>query len=291
MIVPVYDGMATLDRCLAALAEQASLVSPYEVLVVDNGCNPGIEALVERHPRARLLRESAVGAYAARNRGIAEARGEVLAFTDADCLPAPNWIAKGLAALDDAPECGVVAGRVDIVTHTARPSAVELYECAASFRQQEYVERWHFGATANLFTRRSVVERIGGFDGRMRSLGDREWGARAFDAGYRLDYAPGAVVAHPARRSLGALIRRTVRTTGGFYDYATRAGRPVGALLRDGWVGLVSPPRFFRSDGGPPGLAWGWRERGLVAAMALCVVAVRALELVRRSLGGEARRR
>ena len=125
----------------------------------------------------------------------------------------------------------------------ARPTAAELYESVAGFRQQEYVDRWRFGATANLFTRASVFDRVGPFDERLRSLGDREWGRRVFDQGFTQRYADAARVRHPARRSVRALLRRARRMTGGYF--AMRAVRH--ALARS------PPPRRTHGPRPAPG--------------------------------------
>src|SRR5688500_6141709 len=219
VIVPVFEHQTSLRRCLQALEAQSYPAARCEVVVVDNGGNPKIARIARQFRRTRLVREPAAGAYAARNRGAAAARGHVFAFTDADCIPDRRWLERAVAALERAPGCGLVAGRIDVFARDPRrPRPSELYETAASFRQKDYVERWRFGATANLVTRREVFERVGAFDGRLRSLGDREWGARVSRAGYDLVYADDAVVRHPARASLPALWRRSARTAGGFFD-------------------------------------------------------------------------
>jgi glycosyltransferase involved in cell wall biosynthesis len=291
VIVPVFEDEAALRRCLRALAAQSYPAARFEVVVVDNGGNPRIGRAVRRFRRLRLVREPSAGAYAARNRGAAEARGDVLAFTDADCIPDRRWLERAVAALARAPRCGLVAGRIDVFARDPRrPRPSELYETAAAFRQKDYVERWRFGATANLVTRRAVFDRVGCFDGRLRSLGDREWGARVSRAGYDLVYADDAVVRHPARASLSALWRRTARTAGGFFDLVRATGHPARTAWRDGWVGLVPARHLFGDAPRPEAAAWGWRERATVAAIGLSVVVVRVAELARRAAGGEARR-
>src|ERR1044071_6513252 len=99
VIVPVWNDSARLDRCLRALEEQTYPGDLYEVVVVDNGSDEPLGPVIERHGRASLVRETKPGSYAARNTGLAHARGEVVAFTDADCLPAPDWIEQGVARL------------------------------------------------------------------------------------------------------------------------------------------------------------------------------------------------
>ncbi|HEY7510612.1 MAG TPA: glycosyltransferase [Vicinamibacteria bacterium] len=292
VIVPVFHDEPALRRCLRALAAQSYPPALYEVVVVDNGGNPQIERIARRFRRVTVVREPAAGAYAARNRGAAVARGEVLAFTDADCIPDRAWLERAVRALDGAPRCGLVAGRIDLFARDPRrPRPSELYETAAAFRQKDYVERWRFGATANLMTRRDVFETVGGFDGRLRSLGDREWGRRVFQAGYDLVYADDAVVRHPARASLFDLWRRAARTAGGFFDLVRTAGYPARAAWRDAPVGLVPARHLVGRPRTPADTPWGMRERVTVAAVALSVILVRVAELARRAAGGRARRR
>ena len=132
VVVPVWRDAAGLPACLDALARQTWPADRREVIVVDNG---GGVAVAER-PGVRVLREEEPGSYAARNRGIREARGAVIAFTDADCVPAPDWLERGAAPLSD-PAVGMVAGRIRVTfLDPARPTLVEVYESVASFRQE-----------------------------------------------------------------------------------------------------------------------------------------------------------
>jgi hypothetical protein len=74
------------------------------------------------------------------------------------------------------------------------------------------------GATANVFTFKEVINRVGDFDPALKSNGDLEWGGRVFAKGYQQVYADDAGVAHRARSSLSQLYRRTIRLAGGIYD-------------------------------------------------------------------------
>jgi glycosyltransferase involved in cell wall biosynthesis len=295
VVVPVYDHGEHLPEALLALADQ-TYSGEWEIVVVDNGSCVGLEATVASHPRARLVHEARVGSYAARNRGVQEARGEVLAFTDADCRPEPSWLAAGTEALLADPACGLIAGRIDVeVRDPRRPTAAELYESVAAFSQREYVERWRFGATANLFTRREVFARVGPFDESLYSLGDRDWGRRVFEAGFAQRYAEVARVRHPARRSVGELLRRARRMAGGYYQIARSRRVSPKTLLRDAPMGLVSRLGLgsaSRSRCAAPGRRQleGLGERATVAMVTLAIVAVRALELGRLLAGGRPRR-
>ncbi len=285
VIVPVFRNPAGLRRCLDALDAQDWPAHRREIVVVDNGPEGDGEPVARDRRGVRYLRESAPGSYAARNRGIAAASGSVVAFTDADCVPDPDWIRRGATALAAAPGCGLLVGRIRITfADPARPTAVELYESVASFRQSEYVRRWRFGATANVFTRRGVLETAGRFDARFLSLGDLEWGRRVAGAGFELVYDPGVVVRHPARRTLREFTRRAARMAGGFRTLVLRSGIPRRTLFAYAALGLV--PLTALVARGPDAPLRGAASRLRVLGVACLIVAVRVFELVRLSLGG-----
>ena len=97
------------------------------------------------------------GPYAARNTGIASAKGELVAFTDADCVPDPRWLAEGVAAVDAGAD---LAGGAIVQRLSARPTLWERYDAAMYLAQDLYVAEQGFAATANLFVRALVFDRI-----------------------------------------------------------------------------------------------------------------------------------
>jgi glycosyltransferase involved in cell wall biosynthesis len=291
VIVPVFNDLAGLERCLAALAAQTYDPDRHEVVVVDNGSRQDLGPVASRFARVRLVREEQPGSYAARNRGIAAARGDVLAFTDSDCVPAGDWIARGVEALLRVPECGFVAGRVDLTFRDpGRATASELYDSIVmNFHQDRNIAERHFGATANLFVFKRVFESVGPFDAALRSGGDLEWGQRVHARGLLQLYADDVRVAHPARSTWEETRRRAVRLTGGRYGLRRQAGASAGSLAVD-LLRAVTPAvgfyvRLLR-DRRLPRLA----DRLSVVRVAIAVKYVTAWELIRLMAGGEPRR-
>lgn len=242
VIIPVLDDAARLRHCLDALHRQ-SFIDPFEILVVDNGSRDKPGVVVHDYPAVRLLHEPRPGSYAARNRGVSDARGEILAFTDSDCLPATDWLERGVARIEQSVANVFVGGSVELFPQDpGRPTAAELYEALHAFPQHTYVAALSFSVTANLLVRREVFEMVGEFDSTLASSGDREWGQRAHSAGVRPVFAEEVRVRHPSRRTLAALNRKASRRAIGDEQFR----RVTGQLPRGPeFSRFVRPP--FRS--------------------------------------------
>lgn len=228
VIIPVYNDQMGIDACLAALSKQTWPSECYEVIVVDNGSSPPIEVASCYNGFARLAKCTTPGAYAARNKGIADAHGDILAFTDADCVPSDNWIESGIAALKRGGNACIIGGEV-VLSISQRPTAVELYQYLAGFMQRENIEQRGFSATANIFVTRKSIDMIGGFSENLLSGGDREWCWRASKHGIPTNFAPGVKVASFPRNSLSSAIRQARRVAGGRYELERLAAEHVSA--------------------------------------------------------------
>jgi len=276
VIVPVYHGWADLRACLRALSEQTYPHDRFEVIVVDNGGGFSLEGSESAWLPIRVLEELQPGSYAARNRGVLDARGDIFAFTDSDCIPSATWIDRGVSEFLSHPGLDRVAGGIELVFHDRyKRSAVELYEQVFAFRQKEMVERWGAAITANMFVRREVFSAIGLFSTTAYSDGDREWGVRAHESGYSIAFVPEARVLHPSRRTWQGLIRKTRRIHGG-----QRAMRT--------WTSAARSRRFerLRQALTTPALS-GIGRRGRVVAVLVVLKLVRTFEDVRLRLGGK----
>lgn len=229
VIIPARDAGRWLGACLDAVAAQTAAPA-HEVIVVDDASVDGTAQLARSHPAVtRVVSGPGRGSYAARNAAIALATGELLAFTDADCVPDPGWLAAGADAVERGAD--LAGGEVVSAVAGGPPNAWERYDRAVYLRQDELVREDHFAATANLFVRRAVVDDLGGFDSSLKSGGDYEFGRRATSAGHRLVYVPEASVVHRPRASLRETWHLHRRLGAGWAALARKGARP--ALFAD----------------------------------------------------------
>jgi GT2 family glycosyltransferase len=208
VIVPACNAAGQIRGCLAALRAQSYLHELTEVVVVDDFSEDGTAAVVVSHGATLLQQPSRAGPYAARNRGLEHARGEVVAFTDADCWPAPDWLERAILAMTGS-GADLVGGRV-MFRFSRRPRVGELTDALWHLDVERQIADNRACMTANLLVRRAVFEAVGSFDARVRSGGDGRWTRRATDAGFQLTYAADAVVTKEARR-LGPLLAKAYR--------------------------------------------------------------------------------
>jgi GT2 family glycosyltransferase len=205
-----------IDQTLDALHQQTVDLSQVEVLVVGLD-GPG---LVQEDDLVRLVSSGAPASPAAnRNHGIREAQGEILCFTDADCVPRPDWLARLIAPYDDA-AVSVVGGGVIFASDNYWTTCDNLSWFHEFLASAPMGAREHL-ASLNLSLRREVIETVGPFDERYPHAAgeDADWTVRMRRAGYQLYFVPGAVVEHRPRRSD---LRAVWRHAYNFGRYSTR---------------------------------------------------------------------
>ncbi len=163
VIVPAYQAEATLPCCLAGLDTQTMPQDEFEILIVDNNSTDESSRIAIGHGRARLLRETEQGAYAARNKALAHARGDVFAFTDPDCVPDPDWLER----IDEAmrkPGVMVVVGPADAAGHSVSLDLLSKYERHKdAYALGSKKPRIYYGHTNNMAVRREVFQTLGEF--------------------------------------------------------------------------------------------------------------------------------
>lgn len=210
VVVCGRNGAGFLPTLLSALARQTVAAGSFELVYVDDGSTDDSVALVEAFPGARVVASPSVGLPRARNLGIAAARAGLLAFTDVDTDPDPDWVEAGLRRFEDA---GVqyLAGGITIPVG-GHPSVAALVD-ATTFLDQELYVREGYSAGANFWVRRSVIDRVGGFNEDLANYGgdDDEFGWRITRAGIPVTYGPEVHLRHPPRERLREVARKSYR--------------------------------------------------------------------------------
>ena len=168
IVVPVHNTAAHLERCIEALLGQDYPRDQYEILMVDNNSTDGSAGILARAQGVRALSEPKQGSYAARNRAVREARGELLAFTDSDCAPDAGWL-RAIAAGLAEPAVQIVLGRRRPARDTGLIRLLADYEN----KKDEHVfasrsPELYYGFTNNMGMRRSTFEAYGPFVERPR---------------------------------------------------------------------------------------------------------------------------
>ncbi|WP_407883007.1 glycosyltransferase [Scytonema sp. NUACC26] len=211
VIVPIYNGEGDLPELISNLVDQTYPREKVEYLLVDNNSRDRTSHLLqdaaENSPiTIRPLSEAKIqSSYAARNAGIRAANGEILAFTDADCRPQPDWLESLIAPFGN-PDVAIVAGEV-VALH-----GITLLEQHAD--RQDTLSQKHtlahpfypYGQTANLAIRREAFEKIGLFRPYLTTGGDADicWRILQQKIG-RLEFVPEAIVKHRHRVTLKEL--------------------------------------------------------------------------------------
>ncbi|RVU02471.1 glycosyltransferase family 2 protein [Mucilaginibacter limnophilus] len=240
VIIPVYKDWYRLALCLNALSIQTYGSKSFEIIVVNNCPHDEVPDGFYVPDNCNIINEEKPGSYAARNTGIRVAAGEIIAFTDSDCIPHPNWIENGVHALVADADYSRVAGRIKLYFNSDRLNTAELYEKIYAFNQDIYVKHDGTGVTANLFTYQHVFKYTGLFNDNLLSGGDYEWSVRARDDGFKIKYCASAVVSHPARNDMEELVIKAKRVGGGQAGFSRGNKSLVNTVVR--FVYDLRPP-------------------------------------------------
>lgn len=234
IIIPCYNDETGIQDTLNSLTFQNYPKDLWEVIVVDNNSTDNTAEVARsfqsRIPKLQIIFErSRQSSYAARNRGIEAANGEILVFIDADMTVQRDWLKRGV--LHIVQKRGDYIGcRIEMVTRYNPPTIWELLDQKTGFDVQAYIQRG-FTVTASLFVRRSVINEVGMFDERLISGGDREFGNRVKEHGFTLYYDDENVIYHPTRASLKAFWKKSTRLAWGEEDLRYLYPQRYGSAL------------------------------------------------------------
>ncbi len=228
----MYNDTSGISKTLESVLYLLNSSAISEILIVDNGSTDNtanvIRNYAENYQKVHLLVEDEIqGSYAARNRGIEHASGDILAFLDADETVDEDWLETALKTMEEQ-DIDYLGCNVELTC--PKDTLVGRYNAQTGFPVKEYLEEENYAPTCALLVRREIFEDVGLFDSRLISGGDREFGERVHKAGYKQGYAEDAIVYHPARTSFESLAKKNFRVGRGFCQkqryYPDRYGKP-----------------------------------------------------------------
>jgi glycosyltransferase involved in cell wall biosynthesis len=181
VIVPFLNEEKYIRRSLEALINQDFDRKEYELIFVDNGSTDGSNAIVSQFGGVTLLREEGGGAYRARNRGIKAAKGDIIAFTDADCAVSKDWLSQIYGGMAD-PGITIIFGRINVPQGGS--AALKMFEdylnAKIEYLVRKGLKKFYYGFTNNMAVRADVFRKLGPFSEDVGS-GDTEMVRRCLE--------------------------------------------------------------------------------------------------------------
>jgi len=247
IVVPVYNGEATIAECVEALLGLDYPRRLVQTIVVDNNSTDNTADILQQFEGIDYVFEPKKGAYQARNTGAKFAQSDLIAFTDADCIPKPDWLSRlvdGLvhpqpptANCQPPTDVAIVGGKVE--AHSPSNLIERYIDYRKILDQKKMAERAEFSlpffVTANCLVRRGVFEELGGFDTYFEIAGDADFCWRAQQAGFGLRYSPEAVVVHKHRSDLLGLYSQSFQYGFGRASLFAKHGAGFHRRFRFDW--------------------------------------------------------
>jgi len=210
VIIPTFNDWERLWLCVNAILKNEFNICSVEIIIVNNG-PPAPSTNVTIDERITIIECKKKGSYSARNLGIINSRGDYLLFTDADCIPSKKWISALYESLAEK-KFDIVSGPIKLFSKNEIANVFELYEFAFAF-DQEFNKKIGLFPTANLGVKREIFNLLGLFDDSQLTGSDFEFCSRYIRIKDKLDFNSDAIVYHPARYSLKALLKKRIRTS------------------------------------------------------------------------------
>jgi cellulose synthase/poly-beta-1,6-N-acetylglucosamine synthase-like glycosyltransferase len=207
VIVPVYNGRRTIEPCIQSLLSLNYPSDKTEIIVVDNNSKDDTYQIIRKFPVVALIEDRIQSSYASRNTGIRHAKGEVIAFTDSDCIAEKDWLVRAVECFGDE-RVGCVAGRIE---GFAPSNYIEEYLVRTRSLSQGSTRFLPYAQTANAVYRREVFDAVGMFEEHWISGGDADMTWRMqLHSGYTLVPCDDALIYHVHRSTLKGFFRQRV---------------------------------------------------------------------------------
>ncbi|MEX0770010.1 MAG: glycosyltransferase [Balneolaceae bacterium] len=208
VIIPVLNNARGIRLAVDAVRNQTYPADRVEVIVVDNGSDDETPEVVSQLPVRYLTEESVKSPYAARNRALEVAKGEMIAFTDSDCIPDERWLEHAVRLIQR--ENADLMGGLVTFEYSSKVTAAERYDSLINLEVKNNVLNRGAAKTSNLIVKKELFDEIGYFLHDVRSGGDVEWTQRATRKGYKIVFGSDVRVKKKAR-TLIPLLKKLYR--------------------------------------------------------------------------------
>ena len=205
IVVPVYNSESTINACIISLINQNYPKEKYEIIVVDNGSTDNTSKILQKfRKRIRLLKEPKKGSYCARNKGLNNARGDIIAFTDSDCVVDRNWLLHISKAFEDK-RLKLVGGNIKALK--TDNTLLRYYDIFGHPQALFFSSVIPFFATANMAVRKKDLQSVR-FNESLESGGDVEFCLRLIKDKREMYYEPKAIIGHLYNDSLIGFMKK-----------------------------------------------------------------------------------
>lgn len=242
IIIPTYKDAIGLKETLISVYNQNYKFKNYEIIIVNDDADEETSKICQKF-KVKLIRlDKNYGQSFARNKGLEISEGEYIAFLDSDIIVCKNWLQNAFLHFTNYDYFG---GKVSLEKKETN-TLTESFEIYTAFNNKNYLKKDGFLGSGNLFTKRYVIEKIGGFDVRLRSSEDYEFGNRVNIANYKQAYIENIKVYHKPR-NYKQLCKKIKRLSNGkiklFEIYPERFAKNKKILLFYSVIKIFIPPK------------------------------------------------
>ncbi len=227
IVVPAYNSKDVIEECIKSILNVNYPEELYEAIIVDNNSTDCTAEIIKKYP-VKYVFEERKGSYAARNTGAKHARGDILAFTDADCIVDKNWLKEINETLRDGDIDGVIGFSGGINKNLWAELMQKRYERVINdFTNIEYLQRID---TRNFAIKQDIFIKAGTFNENLLHWGDAEFGAILYSLGYRIVFNKNVKVLHKNLTSIIKIVNTAKNQ--GFYAFQINRYHSHGFMMK-----------------------------------------------------------
>lgn len=250
VIIPVYNSEGFIVKLLNSIKEQTYDKSTFEVLLIDNNSTDATADIIKDYIKNNrsfainyYMYNAIQSSYACRNFGVSKANGEILAFTDADCILDQNWLLNIQNHFADDNNINIISGHVKLYI-SDKSNIFEYYDSTIHMRNDLKQDSKEV-ATANMAVLKKDMLDVGLFD-EVKSGGDFSWSKRANEKGKNIIYCSDVLVNHPSRNGYEQIKKKMLRIAYGNGQLYRLNNKPILLGIIKNILRIFNIPQLFK---------------------------------------------